>query len=584
MILQALAEYYERKAALDPQALAPEGFEYKEIPYVLVVNADGKLVNIELTGETQGKKHIPAKYLVPQGIKKTSGIEANLLWDTAEYALGIIPNDPKKPRKPERIAEQHKAFADRITQELKHLEDEGIQAVLRFLESKNTAEHEESDDWKAIVKNNPNLTFKLLGDKGPVFARASVLQALGTSKSEANGEQALCLLTGKRAQIERLHTAIKGVWGAQTSGANIVSFNSGAFTSFGKEQGANAPVSSAAMFAYTTALNHLLRKGSTQRMQVGDATTVFWSEKASGLEESFLSFFTGDDPDARTEAIASLFNSVQNGAYTQDDGDQRFYVLGLAPNVSRIAIRFWYVSTIGELAEHIAQYFSDLEIVEPDYKNGRKTGYPSLFRLLTSVAVQGKADNIPPNLAGETMRAILEGRPLPYTLLQAAVRRCRAEHEVGYVRAALIKACLNSKRSKEHKEHKNPHLKLFTMALDPENNNPGYRLGRLFAVLERVQEKAINPSATIRDRYYGAASSTPASVFPQLMRLKNHHLAKLENPKYYERMIGEVVDGLQAHFPKQLDLNDQGAFAIGYYHQRQDFFKSRTPQTQSLCN
>ncbi|MGB7541864.1 MAG: type I-C CRISPR-associated protein Cas8c/Csd1, partial [Burkholderiales bacterium] len=262
------------------------------------------------------------------------------------------------------------------------------------------------------------------------------------------------------------------------------------------------------------------------------------------------------------------YKSIDNGLIEKDEGKTRFFVLGLAPNAARIAIRFWHNATVADMATRVRQHFDDLAIVRAEFD----PPYPTLFRLLVSVATQGKAENIPPNLSGELMRSVLAGLHYPQTLLAAAVRRIRAEHEVTYIRAALIKACINRAT-----RYSSPNIEEeLKMSLDESNTNAGYRLGRLFAVLEKIQEEA-NPglNATIRDRFYGAASSTPVTVFSTLLKLKNHHLSKLENrgrAVNLEKRIGEIMDGV-ADFPAQLPLSDQGRFAVGYYHQRQDFFK-----------
>ena len=381
-------------------------------------------------------------------------------------------------------------------------------------------------------------------------------------------------MTGdKDVPIAKNEIVIKGVWDAQTSGANIVSFNQRAFESYGKRErhGENAPISQYASFAYTTALNSLLRKDSPQRLQVGDASVVFWSDKPTDLETGVVDIFgepPKDDPDRNVRAVASLYKAIDFGLLENDDGKAQFFTLGLAPNAARIAIRFWHHGTVAEMALRIRQHFDDLAIE----RSPRDPPYLSLFRLLVSVATQGKADNIPPNLGGELMRSILIGLPYPTTLLAAAVRRIRAEHEVTHARAALIKACINRASRYSNAEIREE----LTMSLDEVNANIGYRLGRLFAVLEKIQEEA-NPgiNATIRDRFYGAAASNPVTVFSTLLKLKNHHLSKLENrgrAVNLEKRIGEIMEGLH-DFPAQLPLADQGRFAIGYYHQRQDFFK-----------
>jgi CRISPR-associated protein Csd1 len=372
-------------------------------------------------------------------------------------------------------------------------------------------------------------------------------------------------------------------------GANIVSVNNKneggsnagatpAFASYGKQQAYNSPISKSAAFAYTTALNHLLGKDSRQRMQVGDASTVFWSSHASDFENEVADFFgepPKDDPDRNTRAVGALLKSVETGALAKEESANRFYVLGLSPNASRIAVRFWMVDTVPNMAVRFCQHFEDIRIAH----GPREPATLSLFRLLVSTASLGKSENIPPNIAGDTMRAILEGRPYPQSLLQAAIRRIRADHELTYPRAALIKACIN--RGNRFKNTSN--TEELKVSLDLNNANIGYRLGRLFAVLEKLQSEA-NPglNATIRDKFYGAASSTPVTVFGNLMRLKNHHLAKLENAGRritFERLIAEVVSGF-ADFPSHLTLEDQGRFAIGYYHQMHAFYTKKTETNQ----
>ena len=577
MILQALYDYYERKSADPETSLAQPGFEWKEIPFVIEIDAQGNAVQIEDTREGEGKRKRARAFLVPQGVKKTSGVVANLLWDNAAYVVGV---DTKG--KPKRVEEQRQAFIAKIESlPTPARNDAGVQAVLNFLRQTNTDSLSQCIEWEEIVEAVPNLTFRLQGDIDLVCQRPAAVEAIRTEQTITSAD-GLCLVTGETGEIERLHTAIKGVWGAQTSGANIVSFNLDAFNSYGKTQGANAPVSKRASFNYTTALNHLLRKDLPQRLQVGDASVVFWADRPTEWETKVPDIFgepTKDDPDRNVRAVTSLYAALKSGEWAKEEGQTKFFALGLAPNAARIAIRFWQHGTVTEMAERIRQHFDDLTIE----RSPHDPPYLSLFRLLVSVATQGKADNIPPNLGGELMRSILAGLPYPQTLLVAAVRRIRAEHEVTYARAALIKACINRTTRYSHSTGQSGLGKIETdtkeelrMSLDEANENVGYRLGRLFAVLEKIQEEA-NPgiNATIRDRFYGAASSTPVTVFSTLLKLKNHHLSKLDNrgrAVNLEKRIGEIMDGL-GDFPAQLPIADQGRFAIGYYHQRQDFFK-----------
>lgn len=567
MILQALNEYYQRKTRMPGSGLAPPGFEHKAIPFLVVLTAKGEFAGLDDTREGEGRNRIAKSFLVPQTVKRSSGVAANLLWDNPGYVFGI---DSKG--KPERAREQHLAFIEAIHSRFAESGDAGIRAVLAFLEHGDFVKVFEHPLWAEIQESGANLTFRLEGDASPVCEREMVVEKLFTSDAEATQETALCMISGETDVIERLHPSIKGVWGAQSSGASVVSFNLDAFSSYGKSQGSNAPIGKRAVFSYTTALNHLLAKGSKQRIQVGDASTVFWAATPGHpMEELFSGFFgepSKDNPDLGTSAVAAWLNAPKSGAGSFEDDGTRFFVLGLAPNAARIAVRFWHVKTVGELAVNIRKHFDDLSIAHAPHEPDTF----SLFRLLVSTATLGKAENIPPNLGGDVMRSVIENLPYPQTLLSGAIRRIRAEQEVTYPRAAIIKACINRYSGKEE----------LKVSLDENNTNTAYRLGRLFAVLERIQERA-NPNinATIRDRYYGAASSTPVTVFSTLLKLKNHHLAKLDNKGEavnYEKLLGQVMDGI-TDFPSHLSLQDQGRFAIGYYHQRQALFTKSSEST-----
>ncbi|HUI91142.1 MAG TPA: type I-C CRISPR-associated protein Cas8c/Csd1 [Chitinivibrionales bacterium] len=570
MILLALKEYYDRKAA-DPSAqIAPEGFEWKEIPFVLVLDKTGNLVQIEDTREGEGRKKRARTFLVPQAVKRSSGTAANLYWDNPAYVLGI---KTKSEGKRDAAPEQHFAFRKRFEDATAGISDEGIEAIKAFyLKTDYVDNVMKQQAFEEIKEVGPFISFRLAGQTRLICEREAVRNSLIKNAEPPASEKGLCLLTGEKAEILELHASIKGVYGANTTGGNIVSFNLDAFNSFAKTKGNNSPVSKSAAFAYTTALNHLLNKQSKQHMLVGEATTVFWAAKAERLEEQMADIFgepEKDDPERNTRTVRELYKSIENGAYVNQEGDTLFYVLGLSPNAARIAVRFWNVCTVRELASNIRQHFDDLMIAERGPKDQE---YPSLFRLLVHIASQEKADNIPPNIAGEFMRSILAGIPYPRTLLQASVLRNKVEQGPSYYRVCLIKACINREIRYKNSNQKEE----LRMSLDEQNLNIGYRLGRLFAVLQKTQEEA-SPgiNTTIRDRYYASASGTPTVVFPILIRLKNHHIAKLENKGRVvnlEKLIGEIHEGI-SEYPPHLALADQGRFAVGYYHQYQNFFK-----------
>jgi CRISPR-associated protein Csd1 len=566
MILQALKEYYDRKAADPVSGIAPLGWEWKEIPYLVVIREDGTLAHVEDTQELLGKKKRAKSFLAPQSVKRSSGIAPNLLWDNVEYVTGVVCKG-----KPERVAAQHAEFKKRLES---FSDCPAVGAVLSFLAKPDFRERlARQPAWKEAVDACAFVSFKLADAPEPVFRDPGLVSRINESLpgSENGTPGSVCLVSGHRDRIAELHPAIKGVLGTNTTGGNIVSFNFPAASSFGKTQGCNAPVGEKAAFEYTTALNVLLGKDSRQKMTVGDATTVFWSSRESALEDEFPDLFDEpqkDNPDKGVDAVERLLSSVKTGAFTHDEKDTKFYVLGLSPNSARISVRFWHAGTVAEMKRRFADWFENLQIVH----GPKDKEHLSLWRLLLSIAPLGKSENVPPNLAGAVMRSILDGTPYPATLLSSAIVRIKAEHDVTYPRAKLVKAFIN--------RNLNPERKL-AMSLDKDNTNVGYRLGRLFAVLERIQQAA-NPgiNATIRDRFYASASATPAAVFGNLMRLSGHHLSKLDADKkglriWLEKLVEEIVSGLSA-FPTHLSLEEQGMFAIGYYHQR-NAKKDETP-------
>ncbi|MEI6638900.1 MAG: type I-C CRISPR-associated protein Cas8c/Csd1 [Chlorobium sp.] len=567
MILQALYDYYQRKAA-DPESnIAPEGFEWKEIPFVIVIDREGNFVALEDTREGDGKKKKAKPFLVPAAEKKTVGVKANLLWDNIEYALGA------NPRERDDIDARKNAFLNRLQENFTNDASSSLVAPLVvFLQNdpvtQITDKEAENELWKEIFDNNANVIFRVLGSQDATLCDTMKPYMLKNNDLEDGG---ICLISGLRAPIARLNASIKGVRGAQSSGAALVSFNLKAFESYGKTQNYNAPMGEPTAFAYTTVLNMLLGKDSKNKVQAGDATTIFWAQKPTFFEDIFSSFFAfppKDDPDTDVRAVKALYDGVFTG-HKGSDSQTRFYVLGLAPNAARISVRFWHEGVVQDFAEKIKQHFDDLKII----RSPKDTGRYALFWILSAMALENKVDNVPPNLSGQIVQAILSGSLYPATMLQQTIRRVRATRDVTRMQAGILKAYLN----RYYRIHSTKEKEI-TVALDTANNNPGYRLGRLFAVLEKIQEEA-NPglNATIRDRFYGAASSSPVTVFPQLLKLKNHHLAKLENVGRkinFERMLTEIFDGIGSEMPSHLAMEDQSRFAIGYYHQRQALFTS----------
>ncbi len=578
-ILQALNGYYDRMA--ERGEAEPPGYSREKISYAILLNPDGSVAAVNDIRDTTGKKPVPVLMNVPAGVKRTVGIAANKLWDKTAYVLGVTAGEGK------RTAQEHAAFKTAHAELLVDTQDIGLLALRRFLENWTPAHFEESPHFTEEMKD-ANVVFRVDGGQEYIHDRP-VARALVTAAPECEGDD-LCLVTGTRGTAARLHPSIKGVWGAQSSGASLVSFNLDAFTSYGKEQGANAPVSEAATARYGAALNRMLDKVSANRIQVGDTTTVFWADasgsgggEAADAADEWAAVALEPRTD-REEAkhVKGQLEPVAKGLpvaqlSTRDiDPGTRFYILGLAPNAARLSVRFWYDGTFGDLERRIREHWQDMAITPPP-----RSWPPSAWHLLIETAAHHKSENIPPLLGGELMRAILNGTRYPHSLMSAILIRIRAEQgkkdqngrsidNVSPMRAAILRGILAREFRLGFAQKEVP------VALNEHDTNPAYRLGRWFAELEAIQQHALpGLNATIRDRFYSSASSAPARTFPVLIRNAMNHLASLRKEgksSGHEKRLEEIIAGVDAGLPRSLRIEDQARFAIGYYHQRASRF------------
>lgn len=589
-ILQSLAGYYDRMAARGEAE--PPGFSREKISFEVVIDPDGQVVAVNDLRDATGKRPVPTQHDVPAGQKRTVAIVPNFLWDKTAYTLGVTAGEGK------RTAQEHDAFRVLHAGLLAETLDEGLLAFRRFLERWTPERFAEPPFATDML--DTNIVFRLDRDRDdeglPRFihqrpAARPLIEARGSE-----GEMGWCLIAGTEGPIARLHPPIKNVDGAQMAGAALVSFNAAAYGSWGREQGANAPTGQAAATRYGAALNRLLDRGATTRIRIGDATVAFWADSsgsgekaAQAIETEVAGWFAGggtasvDQDASETAKVRRALELIAKGRPVEIDGvevlpETRVHILGLAPNAARLSVRFWLTERLEDLARNLTAHARDCCVEPLPWKTP-----PSINRLLVNtVAAQEKWDNIPPLLAGEVARAVLGGTPYPRTLLSNAIMRLRAgDDPAGGWHAAVIRAVLERLNTGGGAP----------VGLDREEKNPAYRLGRLFAVVEDAQERALKQvNATIRDRYFGAASATPASVFPLLLRGVQNHVAKLRKGDGHEpasavmiqKDIQAILDGLGTELPRSLKLEDQGRFAIGYYHQRAARFakKEAVAETQ----
>lgn len=570
MILKALYDYYNRCGNLP----AP-GMEEKEIGFVIVISKEGKFLRFE---DCRTDKTIGRVYLVKKHVSRSSAAVANYLYDNSAYVLGYSDKDDS-----EKNQLYFNTFVEKVQSILDRLPDNSdIRTLMNFYAQGREAIHSEVEQdplWEDIKKNLSKkysvFSFRIEGDLRILAEKKELMQTNeGTRNDNSRG---LCMVTGVQGELVDTTTATM-IQGSQAT-AKLVAFqvNSG-YDSYGKEKCGNAPISHEAEFAYTTALNTMLRRDSRNKFTVGNRTFVFWAssnDKAAEQAEESLFDLLGyseekkDNPNAKIEQVRKVFTAIYSGSLSTSLED-RFYILGLAPNSARIAVVYWSETPLRDFAGKILRHFDDMEII--DTRKDRKP-YMGIKDILSAVTLGGKQSEATPNLPESIIKSIFLGTPYPYTLLSACIRRIRAESGDGnaarITRIAIIKAFLN---------RQNVNDKRMEIMLDKRNTNQGYLCGRLFAVLDRIQEDA-NGISSIRERYMNAASSTPSSVFATILNLSSHHLENLSNEGkkvFYEKLKQEIIDKISSDgFPAHLDLQDQGRFFVGYYHQRQDFFNKK---------
>jgi CRISPR-associated protein Csd1 len=612
MILQALYNYYKILCADPDVDIAEPGYSKAPVSHALNLSPDGRLVDIIPLYNLvqQGKKSVerPRRMNVPQQVKRSVNIEANVLCDNAAYVLGLTEKEAKDPNY---ARKRFESFRDRNIAIFSKVNSGVARAIITFLRTYDPAT---AQDDPIIARHRDklleggNLIFFVDGKNAlddPEIRQVWEKEYTSTQSTK----KMQCLVTGEIEPIARLHLDIKGVRGAQAKGAALVSFNLDAFTSYRRDQGENAPVSQSVAAGYVEALNYLLSDQNPHRkIYLGDTTVAYWADTADRRYASaFYALLSPENQPANDEGskttrrrdksaeqtMHAVAEKIEQGkpldlqALREGLNDStRFYVLGLAPNASRLAVRFFLTEPFGVFAERIMQHYSDLNIIK-EYAG--QPDYLSPYRILAecvSPKVTQREEELRSSwslLGGAFMRSILMDTPYPEGLYVAIMNRIRHDNDeegrsrkITYIRAAFIKAHL---LRKYRHQHPNPYQEALTMALNESYTHPAYVLGRLFAWLEKAQTEAIGRevNATIKDRYFTSACAAPASVFPVLLRLSQHHLAKAEYGGHLDRKIQELLNLLDARpFPSRLTLDEQGIFVLGYYHQRAAFYTRST--------
>jgi len=586
MIVSALVEQYEALAAKGE--IAHPGWGTAKISFGLELRANGEIRGLYPLTEPDDKGKLrPQNRLLPAlSGAKGNGIKSTFLWGTSDYFLGFSGKT-----KPERVAKCFAAAKELHLSLLEGVDDPFAQAVCAFFNNWDTEaaqEHPLIAEFVEALEAGGNLVLlydmTFPGDS-PAISKAWQNHYDGDEASEAQELTMRCLVTGQESIPEAIHPSVKNVRGAQSSGAALVSFNAASFCSYGREQNLNAPMSKYAAFAYTTALNHLLSDREYVQY-IGDATVVYWAEGAADQErEAFHALQRGEETDAvGTEELRQILEKVAAGEEVEWNGlplrpKNRFYVLGLSPNAARVSVRLFLQSTFGSISQNLLCHYRDMEIVRPAFE--KWSNIPLWAVLRETVNPNARDKNASPQMAGDTLRAILTGGRYPETLYQAVQLRIRADRNINYLRAAIIKAYLKRNTNLDICKEES------MVQLNEETTYQPYVLGRLFSVLEAIQDTA-NPgiNATIKDKYFSSACAAPAMVFPRLLDLAGKHLRKID-PKFrthYAKQLGALTAPLTESFAIHHTLHDQGIFQLGYYHQTQKRYEKKSEPEGSANN
>lgn len=613
MILQALARYYEILSSDPDSDIAPSGYSAIGISFALNISAKGELLDVfPLFEQVQrGKKmeEKPRRMIVPEQVKRAVNISANYLWDNCVYVLGLSDKEAKDP---EYTLKRFEAFRQWNTEMLGKVKSPASKAVIAFLENYKPAKgkkHPKVMPHLETILKGGNLVF-MFGGKF-VHEDFAIRQAWEKHKSSSASELIQCLVTGETAPLARLHPSLKGIRDANPMGATLVGFNAHAYESYNREQGMNSPVSEKAAFSYTTALNYLLSSANeNKKFSIGDTTVVYWAE--SEIKEYAKAFMGPCEPEEveipveevqltrDKKAEKKLGKAAEKVRRVQAldvkklleglDGNPRFYVLGLAPNAARVSVRFFHSDPFDKVVEKMMKHYRDLEIIKEFEDQHTYLTIQDILKETVSPKASDKAAS--PLLAGSIFRAILENTSYPAALYNAIINRVRADQDekftkkINYARAAIIKAYL-VRKYRHQPQH--PIQEALVMSLNEQSTHPAYVLGRLFAVLEKVQQEAVGDvNASIKDRYFTSACASPASVFPILLRLSQHHISKV-GAYYHDKRIEAILNKLDVEhnpIPAHLPLDDQGVFVLGYYHERKDLWTSRksTESTSTEIN
>lgn len=583
MIINALADYYE--ILLKNRKVAKEGWSSAKVSHAVTIDFNGNVKNIIslMYEEERGKKKIslPVIKSVPEQPGRSRQVAPYFMCDNARYILGAwnITGDEEQDEKSRKQAQDyHKASAELHKQRLQNVEGDFAKSIVKFFEKWDFEKNKNELDvnWGSILSGN-NLIFRNYETTREILSDENII-AICNEKIVYDKDEKLgrCLVTGKIGTIARLHPLIKGVRGAQSSGAAMVSFNSDAFNSYGKEKGDNAPVSEYVASAYGKALNYLLSE-SSHKIMIGDTTTVFWVNEEKN-ESDYADFFKElyQPENAEQEKnLSIIMKAIASGrVYRKGEHELRpetkFYILGLSPNAARLSVRFFYSDTFGNMIKNIQEHYERLKIVSPEYEDRE---IPTVGDILhTTVNKKSRDKKVQPILVGSFMKAILQDTKYPAAIYNNIMLRIHAEHEVKRDAVAMIKAYII-------KNYPNKKEVVNTMYLNRECEELSYVLGRMFAVLEDIQQSAIGKE-NLKAQYFNSASSTPSVVFPRLIKLSNNHLRVLaRNNKgaqvNKEKELQELFSKIHEEFPGRLSLEEQGLFIVGYYHQLQERYTKK---------